>query len=114
MLYHVELGFPKSIKKISGMFLLDYTEHAIKASKNDRYGDIILPKHIDIKKATLIEMEVIDNVMVKGVYRIEYNELYDLVLVITNFRVVKTVWLNSKEDKHATLDESKYIKIRRK
>lgn len=50
MLYHVELGFPKSIKKISGMFLLDYTEHAIKASKNDRYGDIILPKHIDIKK----------------------------------------------------------------
>jgi hypothetical protein len=38
MLYHVELGFPKSIKKISGMFLLDYTEHAIKASKNDSTG----------------------------------------------------------------------------
>ena len=49
MLYHVELGFPKEISKIIGIYLLNYTSHALKASKTDRYCDIILPKHINIK-----------------------------------------------------------------
>lgn len=68
MLYHKNIGFPCNINIFSGIFELIYTNHALKASENDKYGRIILPKFLDTEKSELVEIEVKDSVMIKGVF----------------------------------------------
>lgn len=112
MLYHKSIGFPDDITFFCGIFELIYTKHAIRASENDRYGNINLPTFLDTEKADLVEIEVNDGIMVKGVYRTYYDNKYDLIIVMTHDRKVKTVWLNDRTDKHSTLDKSKYTKLK--
>ena len=88
-----------------------YSYHAIKASENDRYGKIQLPINLNVDSALLVEMEVANGVMVKGVYRVPYDNQCDLIIVMLVDGKVKTVWLNYKSDKHHTLDKSKYQNI---
>lgn len=110
MLYHRDIGFPKSVKHMEGRIMLSYSSHAFNASKDDRYGKITLPKSLNVDLADLVEIEVVGNSVVKGVYRTQHNDKFDLVIVILNTGFVKTVWLNAKDDKHRTLDHSKYSK----
>lgn len=109
-LYHSELGIPPNAKTNHGQFLLDYSNHALEAAQDDRYGNIInLPKSLDTSKAQVIEVEMSGNKTTKVVYRIPYDEQHDLALVvIPDRRYVKTVWLNKNTDVHNTLDASKY------
>ncbi len=108
MLYHFSIGFPENVIKLSGIFKLAYSYHAIRASENDRYGKIQLPTTLNVDTALLVEMEVLNGVMVKGVYRVPYNNQCDLIIVMLADGKVKTVWLNYNSDKHYTLDKSKY------
>ena len=107
-LYHFELGFPKGLKTDFGVINLTYTYHARKAAETDRYGYMELPVSLDTSEAKAIEVEVIDNAVTKIVYRIRYNSHLDMVLVVTNDARVKTVWFNKRNDKHKTLDTSRY------
>lgn len=109
-LYHADLGIPQNAKTQHGQFLLDYSPHALNAAADDRYGNIVnLPKSLDTSKAQVIEVEMEGSKTTKVVYRIPYNEEYDLVMaVIPDRRFVKTVWLNKNSDLHNTLDTSKY------
>ena len=111
MLYHFSIGFPENVIKISGIFKLIFTYHAIKASGNDRYGKIQLPTVLNVDSALLVEMEVVDGIMIKGVYRVPYDNQCDLIIVMLANGKVKTVWLNYNSDKHYTLDKSKYQTI---
>ncbi|MBD5584021.1 MAG: hypothetical protein HDQ88_02985 [Clostridia bacterium] len=65
-----------------------------------------------LKKGYCFEAEVKNDKVVKFVIRYGYNDTYDLVTV-WNPRAkclyCKTIWLNEKDDKHITLDESKYV-----
>ena len=90
--------------------LLDYSPHALDAALDDRYGNIVnLPKSLDTSKAQVVEVEMQGSKTTKVVYRIPYNEEYDLIIVlIPDRRFVKTVWLNKNSDLHNTLDASKY------
>ena len=110
-LYHFEIGFPKNleknVKKI-GKQKLEYGFHAKKAAMNDRYGIIDLPESLDFSKAKLIEAEVINNRLTKMVLRASYDNRFDLIVVVNTDLTVRTVWLNSRRDKHRTLDRSKY------
>lgn len=111
-LYHYTLGFPNGFSSTVGVRKLMYTHHAKNAALTDRYGIINLPTQLDTNNAKCIEVEILNGKVSKLVYRIKYNNAVDLVLVvvpyITEFKV-KTVWLNKIEDKHATLNISKYI-----
>lgn len=97
MLYHKELGFPDTlILHKSYNKLLNYSLHAIKSAKED-----------------IIEVETEDNIKVdKVLIRVPYSEYFDLCIVILlDNSLVKTVWLNSVDDKHFTLVKEKYTKI---
>lgn len=109
-LYHADLGIPQNAQTQHGQMLLDYSPHALSAALDDRYGNIVnLPKSIDTSKAQVIEVEMNGSKTTKVVYRIPYNEEYDLVMVLLpDRRFVKTVWLNKNTDLHNTLDTSKY------
>lgn len=90
--------------------VLDYTSHAICASETDKYEKISLPSKVNVSKGEIIEIEIVDNKLVKLVVGIPYDFKYNLFLVIIpNCARVKTVWLNEISDKHITLDRSKYI-----
>ena len=111
-LYHKDIGFP-NIKLPEGTYeLKKYSQHALRAAKDDRYGIAKeLPKSIDIAQVDLVEIQVENNSVVKAVVRADYNAELDLVIVFMpqaydNF--VKTVWLNEKSDQHKTLQRWKY------
>lgn len=109
-LFHYQIGFPKGLKTNFGTILLNYSAHALQASKDDRYGAMTLPKVLDTTKAKAIEVEVINNVVKKIVFRTHYDKELDIVIVVNRYRLVHTVWFNRKDDKHETLDATKYSK----
>lgn len=112
-LYHKDIGFPTNMRRPRTAFLLDYTHHARQEAARDRYGHIELPRALDCRRSEneLIECDVDDATgdIIKAVWRMPFNDELDIVLVVLMRRkLVKTVWLNRKDDKHNTLDRSRY------
>ena len=108
-LYHTEIGLPSNVELPSGVFNLTYSNHAKRASYDDRYGQMSLPDTLDIDNAKLIEIEVENNEVTKGVYRTKYDDDLDLIVVmIPHKSFVKTVWFNKNTDTHNTLQAWKY------
>jgi len=109
MLFHSSLpNFPRLIipdKKIK----LDYSSRHVDTrawEKNIRN----LPESVNFRDAEIFEIET-DNTgkLVKVCIRIAYNNNYDLCMpILVDGFIVKTVWLNSKNDSHVTLDITKY------
>lgn len=116
MLYHRDIGIPSSIKLPSGKFKLKYSGHAKNAAATDKYGDFspALRYHqtLDTAVAEVIEIQVDDDQKpMKIVYRQPLTgwDGYDIIFVVVAQEwVVKTVWLNHKNDKHRTLNRKKY------
>lgn len=111
MLYHQLYGFPDSLELKEGYVLEPkYSVHAQKSAKEDRYGQIKLPKEIKFSQRQVIEVESKDGIKVdKVVVRVPYDRELDLCLVILlGSKICKTCWINKRSDKHLTLDKSKY------
>jgi len=109
-LYHKEVYMPE-VEIISSIEQVNYTLHALDAAESDPYDVIILKNEYDFSKSDTIEIEVKDNEVIKLVSRFDYNNEYDLIVVIVpQNKNVKTLWLNEKNDTHLTLDTSKYNK----
>ena len=111
--YHYQVGFPTNLRKPKGCVELEYTDHARRAARNDRYGRIeALPRKLRLSRVQLIEAEALaDGTLLKGLYRMGYNENYWLALAIAfceEGALVKTVWLNERTDRHATLRRELY------
>lgn len=76
-------------------------------------------KHIDIKLVNLstfipadwevVELEVVNGIPIKIVARREFTPIEDLVIVILRKeRLIKSLWVNRRDDKHSTLDKTPY------
>lgn len=106
-MYHREVGFPDSLLIPDLKVKLKYCDHTLE--KNLK----ILPKYIRINKTNIFEVSTFDDIKIKkALVRINYDEKRDMVLVLQILskawaRVI-TVWLNKKQDKHYTLDKTKY------
>lgn len=112
-LWHKDIRIPaeayQQIKAQPVDVVLSYTFHALEASQTDRYGKIELPATINWSDAEVVEIEVVAGKVFKVVARLHHDSKNDLVIVVLlNGYKVKTVWLNRKNDKHRTLDISKY------
>jgi len=110
-LYHTEifLPLPETAFKF-GMVPLNYSKHARFAALDDRYGQINLPPVLNTDTAKLVEIEVKTGRVVKLVYRAKYNNQFDIVFAIAIGGYVKTVWLNMRDDVHASLRMKEYRK----
>lgn len=112
-LYHCTLGFPAKLRFPSGKVDLRYSKHAIAASLDDRYGRFNLPHSLDLSQVEIIEAETVNGALNKVLVRMPLDEVRDLcVVIMPRDGLVKTVWINERSDKHSTLDESKYIKMK--
>lgn len=107
-LYHIALGIP-TIRLPNKQITLRYTKHALESAQMDQYGDIKLPRSINPSLCQVVEVEMQNNMAVKLLLRMPYNLAYDLCMVINPDGSVRTVWLNSKRDKHSTLRAEKYV-----
>jgi hypothetical protein len=111
-LFHKDVFMPASAKSPVYEGKLKYSFHAIRASQNDRFGNIPLPESFTVANAELIESELSDDgsVALKQVWRQPLDDKRDLVMAITREGTVKTVWVNLKSDKHRTLQADKYVR----
>lgn len=124
--YHRDVFLPKRIRGMvpSGTKELFYSEHAKLAAENDRYGDIILPSHINMLKVEIVEVEVYEFAEKENQYtlRFSYNHKYDLTLIVMRGNssrefFVKTLWLNEKSDdgkgRRITFAKHRYVTNKR-
>jgi len=112
VLYHFQVYIPPALKE-STIYRLRYSKHATNAALQDRYCCKMkvfkLPEVLNTEKALLVEVGLhSENQVSKRVYRTRANSTLDLVLVVLPDGLVKTVWFNSRSDRHPTLDRSRY------
>lgn len=89
--------------------MLTYSNHALKAANNDRYGNVKLPQSIGLANGYIFEVETQDKTIAKLAIRYPLKGGLDITFVLLyNSGIVKTVWLNKRSDVHKTLKRSKY------
>lgn len=118
-LYHCEIGIPNSALApvVARDYTLRYTNHAIREMLADHYtAPKSMPRSLYLERAAVFEVEVVNGVTTKVCVRtgegfVHSNRNLDLILVCvpcSGALVVKTLWFNDRNDKHATLNKSKY------
>lgn len=111
MKYHTDIHMPAEAQALEFAAFVSYTRHAKQAAQNDRYGRIDLPKVLDTRRGKLIEAVVEGGKVAKALYRLDYDALHDLCMVVLpDSCKVLTVWLNRKDDQHHTLNEEAYAR----
>lgn len=108
-LYHKEVYWPFK-NTPQGVWAVTYSNHAIQAASDDRYGRIPLAPTIDLSSLELFEIETKDNKIVKIVGRARLDATRDIcyAILVAN-KLVKTVWVNLRSDKHRTLRKEQYV-----
>lgn len=109
-LYHPEVYLPRWFTMPTGRVTLDYTRHALRAAKSDRYGEVPIFETVNLDNLSLVEMGAVGKTVTKIVVRGGYDTLRDHVLVLIPGEVytVKTVWYNLRTDNHRTLRRDRY------
>lgn len=110
-LYHVDIRLPEGMKRFTGRAPLAWSRHADRARRDDRYGEIPKYRTITFDNLDVIEIGMEGDKLVKVLFRGHFSETLDLCIVVMPGLpwLVKTVWLNEKNDTHKTLDRSKYV-----
>lgn len=112
MLYHHTKT--AKFKLPTGVKLLSHSGHAKREAKSDRYGSFKIPTILNTSStdAQIVEAELdVQGNPVKLVYRMPYDQERDIVMPIkvTGSKwLVKTAWINVRNDNHSTVDYSRY------
>ena len=115
-LYHCEVYWEKDIqnqidKALNSELPLHFADHAIE-NKFARHISIDGITRQKLKAGYCFEATVKNNRVIQFVIRYGYDNTFDICSVWmphSDCLFCKTIWLNKKDDKHITLDESKYV-----
>lgn len=83
---------------------LRYSKHA--CERINEYGIFTPPNFIDSVDCDIFEIE--DTDVRKYALRYPYNAIDDLCMAVDENGFVRTIWLNKRTDKHATLRKNLY------
>jgi hypothetical protein len=118
--YHRDIFIPTNITVPQRVVSVTYHEHAVKATKDDRYGSIPKAREVDLANPSVQIIEVTVDAetrrLTKILIRLPHpdRERDDIVLVLRTPEVktgpwlAVTTWVNRRDDKHRTLDHSRY------
>lgn len=121
--YHKNIYWPKSeadklpaiVKRLNGKAWI-ITQHSFeRIIEKSKKADIDLVKIGQYIKDILLSLDNVfefykeDGAIIKIVFRIPYNENH-LVLVVSDFKSLITVYYNDKNDHHSTLKSELYMK----
>lgn len=83
--------------------------HALRERDSDRYGKFDIPTNFNPENDEVIEIEITNGALNKIVARRPIDEKRDVVFVFLPLsKLVKTCWVNERNDTHKTLDKSAY------
>lgn len=112
-LYHADIRLPDWYVAPTERVTLKWSDHALKAARSDRYGDIPQFDNIPLFAFETIEIETCEDYVTKYVMRGHWTADLDVVFVLIPMGkrpwLVKTVWINKRNDSHGTLDRSRYV-----
>ena len=116
--YHKKVGFKpehiRGLQDITEQLNLknwDYSEHCLDNLKYraiDLKGILIFIKGVELRAEQIFEYYSEDKNIVKLCYRIGYNNLQDIILILTPDKRIITIYINSKDDLHDTLKKELY------
>jgi lantibiotic modifying enzyme len=115
--FHREVGFEATALKeiqdgLRRLYQLRYTQHAKLETIKDRYSIIPVIKLSDIKLSDIFEYTKEQGEIVKFAVRVtSYDKALDFCYSISLDGNVITVWANTKEDSHRTLNERAYARV---
>lgn len=108
MVYHKNIGFPKTLVIPDVILSLTYTKHA-KERKDESYNLMVVPSVVRLQPSNVIEVHTEDNINIKKtLIRIKYTQTQDMILVLEPLfdqqaAKVITLWVNNKKDHHKSL-----------
>ena len=116
--YHIKLGFDQShIKGLQDITEqlnnrdFSYSDHCLDNLKYrflDLKGILLFIKGIELKVENIFEYYAEELKVIKLCYRITYNNLQDIILIITPDKKIITIYINSANDLHDTLKKELY------
>lgn len=113
LIFHKDVFIPDFAKVPVHVGALRYSRHAQNVSGQGNGGGraLSLPSTFDGKAATLIECELSScgTQVAKQVWRMRYDNEFDLCFPLLPGGTVPTVWLNHRSDQHSTLSRGKYV-----
>jgi len=90
-----------------------YSRHCtdnIKHRAIDMASVLMFIKRLKLNDADVFEYYFDNDIPVKMCYRVQYNAGIDLILVVSNTKCLVTIYMNTHDDKHYTLNRSQYAR----
>ena len=117
--YHIKLGFNhiEQLKDLTEQLNLKnwlYSEHCLDNLKYrflDLKGILLFIKGIELRAENIFEYYEDNGKIIKLCYRISYDNLQDIILVVTPEKKIVTIYINSVGDNHITLKKELYKNI---
>jgi len=121
--YHKKVGFPESdipkllalAEKFNSIEGFGYSDHCLEHLKYrviDNFAVLSFIKDaVYFDADQIFEYYTLDDEIEKICFRFPYNNGIDLILVLSEDKVIITIYINSVNDKHETLNESLYERI---
>jgi hypothetical protein len=115
--FHVAIGLhPEYLPDTNNILRLVPSRHAVLGAQREqeRKGVTVhLPTVLDFSQVALIEQGIYQNALERILIRIRHDAQWDLVLSILmtgqkNAKWIITAWINSRTDRHHTLDRTLY------
>lgn len=104
MLYHRNAyGLPEFESRVLNV---RHGRHTLDRAKEK---GINLPNTVEISEKTVIEIDTSEGE--KYTVRFHHDAKNDIVMVVMGDGFVRTAWLNAKNDRHRTLDKSRYSRL---
>ena len=118
--YHKKVYFPINSDNILKKFTdylnalnFKYTSHCINNIKNRIYNihDLLyFIKNLKLDYKNIFEFYIENNIIEKACYRIKYQNNIDIILILSKFKDIITIYINSDNDTHVTLKHELYNK----
>ena len=115
--YHRDIYIPTNVTVPARVVTVEYVDHAVKESQSDRYGSIPRVQSLNLADPRVQIIEVTLDADTRRLTKIlarfphPERDTDDIVLVLRTRRgpwLAVTTWVNRRDDKHSTLNRSKY------
>lgn len=119
--YHKKVYFPNNAgqklqaftDRLNNIENWSYSRHSIDNLKyrvNNIKDILVYLKNLKLDSEQIFEYYEENTEIKKAVYKIDFQGVYDLCLVISDVKNIITVYVNSKGDNHTTLNRGLYVK----
>jgi len=120
--YHKKVRFPDAdlpklnelVDRFNAIEKFGYSDHCLEHLKYraiDNMAVLNFIKDVWFEADQIFEYYTLDDIIEKACFRLPYNKGIDLIVVLSKEKVIVTIYVNSAEDKHETLNTSLYQKV---